>query len=215
MKKTAILLGATGLTGSYLLDLLLASDDYEKVKIFTRRATGKTHPKLEEIVCNMLELEQQTDNFTADEVFCCIGTTKAKTPDKTLYRAIDYGIPVTSAKLAEKNNIPTFSVISAIGANANSRVFYSRTKGEMERDILQYNIPNILVYRPSLIYGNRKEKRIGEAIGIWLVNILQYTMIGKLKKYRAISNEDLAKALFIDVSRLDRKGHQVIFSDNF
>ncbi|MDP8033598.1 NAD-dependent epimerase/dehydratase family protein [Pasteurella atlantica] len=212
MKKTAILLGATGLTGSYLLDLLLASDDYEKVKIFTRRTTGKTHPKLEEIVCNMLELEQQTDNFTADKVFCCIGTTKAKTPDKILYRAIDHGIPVTSAKLAEKNNILTFSVISAIGANTNSRVFYSRTKGEMERDILQYNIPNILVYRPSLIYGNRCEQRFVENIGIFLVKILKYIMRGKFKKYGAITGEKLAKALF---SGVHRKGNQIIFNDNF
>ncbi len=212
MNKTAILIGATGLTGSHLLDLLLATDDYEKVKIFTRQTTGKTHPKLQEIICDMLQLEKQSENFTADEVFCCIGTTKAKTPDKTIYRAIDYGIPVTSAKLAEQNNIPTFSVISAIGADTDSRFFYSCTKGEMERDILQCNLPNILIYRPSLIYGNRNDKRIGEAIGIWFVKILQYAMIGKFKKYRAISGEDLAKALFIGVGR---KGHQVIFRDDF
>ncbi len=123
MKKTAIILGATGLTGSHLLDLLLHSGDYEKVKIFTRRATGKSNPKLEEIICDILKLEEQVDKFTADEVFVCIGTTKAKTPDKKLYHAIDYGIPVTSAKLAERNKIPTFSVISAIGANTKSSVF--------------------------------------------------------------------------------------------
>ncbi len=78
----------------------------------------------------------------------------------------------------------------------------------MERDILQCNLPNILIYRPSLIYGNRNDKRIGEAIGIWLVKILQYAMIGKFKKYRAISGEDLAKALFIGVSRT---GHSCIY----
>ncbi len=212
MKKTAIILGATGLTGSYLLDLLLNSDNYEKVKIFTRRVTGKSHPKLEEIVCDVLNLEEQADKFTADEVFCCIGTTKAKTPDKQLYYAIDYGIPVSSAKLAEQNNIPTFSVISAIGANAKSSVFYSRTKGEMERDVLKCNIPNILVYRPSIIYGNRKEKRFAEKIGAFLFKGLQFLMIGKLKKYRVISGEDLAKALFLGV---DNKGHQIIFRNKF
>ncbi len=82
MKKTAIILGATGLTGSYLLKMLLKSEDYEKVKVFTRRATGKTHEKLEEIVCNVLKPDEQADKFKADEVFCCIGTSKAKTPDK-------------------------------------------------------------------------------------------------------------------------------------
>ncbi len=212
MKKTAILLGATGLTGSHLLELLLNSYDYEKVKIFTRRATRKSHPKLEEIVCDVLKLEEQADRFTADEVFVCIGTTKAKTPDKQLYYTIDYGIPVCSAKLAEQNNIPTFSIISAIGASTKSSVFYSRTKGEMERAILQCNIPNILIYRPSIIYGNRKDKRFAEKIGAFLFKGLQFLMIGKLKKYRAINGEELAKALFLGTNN---KGHQIIFRDKF
>ncbi len=212
MKKTAIILGATGLTGSHLLELLLNSNDYEKVKIFTRRATGKTHSKLEEIICDVLKLEEQADKFTADEVFVCIGTTKAKTPDKKLYHAIDYGIPVSSAKLAEQNNINTFSVVSAVGADANSSIFYSRTKGEMERDILKCNIKNILIYRPSLIYGNRKDNRLGEKIGTVVIKGLQFLLFGKLKKYRAISGKDLAKALFLGVSN---KGHQIIFRDEF
>ncbi len=210
MKKTAIILGATGLTGSHLLELLLNSNNYEKVKIFTRRATGKTHPKLEEIICDVLKLEEQADQFTADEVFVCIGTTKAKTPDKHLYYAIDYGIPVSSAKLAEQNKIPTFSVISAIGASIKSAVFYSRTKGEMEQAILKRNIPNILIYRPSIIYGNRKDKRFAEKIGAFLFKGLQFLMIGKLKKYRAINGEELAKALFLGVTR---KGKAIIFMD--
>ncbi len=212
MKKTAIILGATGLTGSHLLDLLLHSDNYEKVKIFTRRTTGKSHPKLEETVCDVLKLEEQADQFTADEVFVCIGTTKAKTPDKKLYHAIDYGIPVISAKLAERNNISTFSVISAIGANTKSSIFYSRTKGEMEQAILKCRIPNILIYRPSIIYGKRKDSRLAEKIGTILIKGLQFLMIGKLKRYRAISGEDLARALFLGVNN---KGHQIIFRDNF
>ncbi len=212
MKKTAIILGATGLTGSHLLDLLLDSNDYKKVKIFTRRATGKSHPKLEEIVCDVLKLEEQADKFTADEVFVCIGTTKAKTPDKKLYHAIDYGIPVTSAKLTELNKISTFSVISAIGADVKSAVFYSRTKGEMEQAVLKYDIPNILIYRPSIIYGNRKDNRLAEKIGTILIKGLQFLMIGKLKRYRAISGKDLAKALFLGVKN---KGHQIIFRDKF
>ncbi len=212
MKKTAIILGATGLTGSYLLDLLLNSDDYEKIKVFTRRTTGKSHSKLEEIICDVLKLEEQADKFTADEVFVCIGTTKAKTPDKKLYHAIDYGIPVTSAKLAERNKINTFTVISAVGADANSKIFYSRTKGEMERAVLKCDIPNILIYRPSIIYGQRKETRLAEKIGTIFIKALQFLMVGKLKKYRAISGEDLAKALFLGVNN---KGRQIIFRNDF
>ncbi len=212
MKKTAIILGATGLTGSYLLDLLLQSNDYEKVKIFTRRKIEKSHPKLEEIVCDVLKLEEQADKFIADEVFVCIGTTKAKTSDKQLYYAIDYGIPVTSAKLAEQNKIQTFSIISAIGADENSSVFYSKTKGEMERDILKCNIPNVLVYRPSLIYGGREDNRLGEKSAVFLFNILKFLMVGRFKKYRSISGEDLARALFLGVKN---KGHKIIFRDEF
>ncbi len=213
MKKTAILLGATGLTGSYLLDLLLNSDDYERVKIFTRRATGKSHPKLEEIICDVLSLEQQADKFTADELFVCIGTTRAKTPDKQLYHAIDYGIPVTSAKLAESSRVTTLSVISAIGANQKSAVFYSRTKGEMERDILKYDIPNILIYRPSLIYGKREDKRIFEKIGLAFTKITQLFFVGKMKSYKAIHAKDLAKALYLGAQR--RRGHQIIYREQF
>ncbi len=212
MKKTAIILGATGLTGSHLLNLLLNSEDYEKVKIFTRKSTELKHPKLEEIICDILKIEEQADKFTADEVFICIGTTKAKTPNKKLYHAIDYGIPVNSAKLAEQNYIKTFSVISAIGANKNSSFFYSKTKGEMEQDILNCQIPNILIYRPSLIYGNRKDKRLVEKISTMFIKTLQFLMIGKFKKYRAISGKNLAKALFLGTNN---KGHQIILRDAF
>ncbi len=213
MKKTAIILGATGLTGSYLLEILLQSEDYEKVKVFTRRATGKTHEKLEEIVCDVLKLDEQAGKFKADEVFCCIGTTKAKTPDKQLYHAIDYGIPVSSAKLAERNKITTFSVISAIGANTKSFVFYSRTKGEMEQSILQCNIPNILIYRPSLIYGNREDKRLFEKMGLFFTNILQVFFVGKMKNYKSIHAQDLAKAIYLGTQQ--KKGHQIIYKEQF
>ncbi len=212
MKKTAIILGATGLTGGHLLDKLLSNDDYQQVKIFTRRTTGKTHPKLSEIICDVLNLEEQADKFIADEVFCCIGTTKAKTPDKTLYHAIDYGIPVSCAKLAEHNKIPTLSVISAIGADIKSSVFYSRTKGEMEQAILQCDIANILIYRPSFIYGERTDNRLGEKVGTAVVKGLQHAMKGKLKKYRAISGEQLANALLLGVNKT---GHQIIYRDEF
>ncbi len=211
-KKTAIILGATGLTGSYLLKLLLNSNDYEKVKIFTRNSTGKQHSKLEEIVCDVLHLEQCANDFIADEIFCCIGTTKAKTPDKKLYKAIDFGIPVTAAKLSEKNKINTFSVISAIGANAKSSVFYSRTKGEMEQSVLEYNIPNVLIYRPSLNYGKRKDHRLAEKIGTYIVTALQTFMVGRFKKYRAISGQELAEALFLGVKNT---GHRIILRDTF
>ncbi|XP_069900937.1 putative NAD(P)-binding protein YraR [Globicephala melas] len=213
MKKTAIVLGATGLTGRYLLDMLLASEDYAKVKVFTRRSTGRQHEKLEEIICDLLCLEDYGDNFVADEVFCCIGTTKAKTKERELYRAIDYGIPFSAARLAERNGIKTYSLISAIGAKADSKVFYSRTKGEMEEAVLGCDIENILIYRPSLIYGEREDRRLGESIAVKLSKFLELFFFGKFERYKSISGKELAKVLYNGVRKYS--GHQIIFRNQF
>ncbi|MBT8318842.1 MAG: NAD-dependent epimerase/dehydratase family protein, partial [Gramella sp.] len=114
-QKTAIILGATGLTGSILLDKLLLDNRYRKVKIFTRNHVTQKHDKIEEYLIDLFELHQFEELFMADEVYCCVGTTQSKTPDKELYRKVDYCIPATAAKLCRKNNIDTFQVISAMG----------------------------------------------------------------------------------------------------
>src|SRR5690606_40249075 len=101
--KTAIILGATGLTGGCLLQLLFDDDRYERIKLFSRSEVGFTHPKIQEHLVDFLELQTDMPDFTGDEVYCCIGTTKAKTKNKELYRKIDLGIPVTAAKLAHEN----------------------------------------------------------------------------------------------------------------
>ncbi len=208
--KTAILLGATGLTGSYLLELLLYSNEYKEVKIFNRRPCNKEHPKLKEYIIDLLDLENYRDVFSADELFCCIGTTRNKTKDKNLYRAIDYGIPLLASKLAEENGIRTISVISAIGSNKNSIFFYSQIKGEMEEAILKSKVPNILIYRPSLIYGKRKDKRLGESISLLFFRLFKLILP---KKYRAISGKELAIELFNGINH--HQGHQTIDGRKF
>ena len=118
MKKSAIVLGAGGAVGSELLELLLADDRYEDILLFSRSKSTVSHPKINEYIIDLFDLENYNEAFIADEVYCCIGTTKAKTPDKDTYYKIDYGIPVAAAKLAKANNIETFIVISAIGVDA-------------------------------------------------------------------------------------------------
>ncbi len=213
MKKTAIVLGATGLTGSYLLDLLLASEDYDKVKVFARRSTGKQNEKLEEIICDLLKLEDYAEEFRADEVFCCIGTTKAKAENKDIYRAIDYGIPVAVARLAEKNGIKSLSIVSAIGANSDSSFFYSRIKGDMEQEVLKHNIENILIYRPSFIYGKREDRRLGEQFAVYIGKVFNFLPFDCLQNYRSIKGIDLAKALFEGIYK--HKGHKIIHRKQF
>ncbi len=131
MSKTAIILGATGLTGDILINLLLVDARYTKIRVFGRTPVGIRDSKIEEHLVDMLNLGEQTLDFRGDVVFCCIGTTNSKTPDKELYRKIDYGIPLAAAKLCNQNAIETMIVISAMGANFESSVFYNKTKGRI------------------------------------------------------------------------------------
>jgi len=211
MGKTAIILGASGLTGNLLLNKLIEDDTYESIKIFTRRSIGKIHPKVTEIVGNLLDLEQYKKDFTAQEVYCCIGTTAKQTPDKLEYRKIDFGIPAAAARLCKENNINTFMVISAMGANSKSKIFYNKTKGEMEQNVLKEKIPNTYILRPSFIGGQRNETRFGEKIGITIAKFIQPIMVGSLKKYRLIEAEKIAQAMiYLSNSKPDI---QVIPSD--
>ena len=135
MRKTAIILGASGLTGSILLEKLINDDSYESIKLFSRKKIEGLPKKVQQFIGDILELENFKEDFKANEVFCCIGTTAKKTPNKETYKRIDFGITVTAAKLSKLNNIQTFMVVSAMGANAKSSVFYNRTKGEMEQEV--------------------------------------------------------------------------------
>lgn len=195
MGKTAILLGATGLTGSILLEKLIVDKEYSKIKLFSRNSVVQKSEKIEEFIVDLLALEDESEDFIADEVFCCIGTTAAKTKDKKLYKAIDYGIPVTAAKIAKQNKIPTFVVMSSMGADTKSSVFYNKTKGEMERDVLQQNIQNTYILRPSIIGGNRDEFRLGESIGKAIMRVLNPLFFGRLKKYKMIHPEKIATCM--------------------
>ncbi|MCR9183126.1 MAG: NAD(P)H-binding protein [Flavobacteriaceae bacterium] len=194
MKKTAIILGATGLTGSILLDLLLKDTHYDKIKLFSRNSVGLSNPKIEEHLIDLFELEKHKENYKADEVYCCIGTTKSKTPNNSVYKKIDYGIPFAAAKLCKENKIDTFIIISAMGANPESKVFYNKIKGEMERDVLKQNIQNTYILQPGLIGGNRDEKRLGESIAKFFFKILNPIIP---KNYRTINPETIAKAMVI------------------
>lgn len=195
MNKTAIILGASGLTGSHVLQILLNDDRYSTVKVFVRNPLEQKHQKLVEIKCDLLKLEDQREAFQADEVYVCIGSTNNKTPNKKLYRDIDFGIPVAAAKLCHLNNIKTIAVMSSLGADAKSTVFYPKTKGEMELAILDYNIENTFLVRPSLIFGPRKEKRLGENLGKILAKIISPIMIGPLKRYKGIHTQTIATAM--------------------
>ena len=195
MKKTAIILGASGLTGNILLRTLIKDDRYEYIKLFARSKIEGVPSKVTQYIGDLLNLDQFKADFTADEVYCCIGTTTNKTPDKKRFKQIDYGIPVNAARLSKANGISTFLVISSMGANAKSNVFYNKTKGEMERDVLQKDINNTFLLRPSLIGGERKERRTLEKIALFVFKIIQPLFFGSSKQYRIIEPKLIARAM--------------------
>ena len=211
MKKTAIILGASGLTGSIVLNKLLNDDRYDLIKLFSRKRIAGLSSKIEQYIGDLLELETFEKDFTGDDIFCCIGTTTKKTPNKIVYKAIDYGIPVAAASLAKANKINTLAVVSSIGANSKSNVFYTRTKGEMERDVFSKKVEYTYILRPSIIDGNRKEQRLGEKIGLNVFKIFQPLFFRKLKKYKITKAEHIAQAM---ISLANSNTNEIIINSN-
>ncbi len=209
MGKTAIILGATGLTGGLLLEQLLIDSRYSKIILFSRTTCNIKHDKIEEHLVDLLNLTTYKGLFIADEVFCCIGTTKAKTPNEEQYLEIDFGIPVMAAQLCKENDINTFLVVSALGADKHSTIFYNRTKGRMEEAVFMEKIPNTYILQPSLIGGNRNEKRLGESIAKVFIKILNPLLFGSLSKYKSIHPITIAKSMVILVNSSHPSGRIV------
>ncbi|MGB0777770.1 MAG: nucleoside-diphosphate sugar epimerase [Flavobacteriaceae bacterium] len=190
------IIGATGLVGSLFLENILQDSRIDRVYTFGRRKTGVVHKKLVEIELDLFQLDDlEINQYQLSSLCCCIGTTAKKTPDKSLYRKIDLGIPIDAAKLCEANNIPNFQVISAMGANVNSKIFYNRTKGEMEKAVLSRKIGKAYILQPSLIVGPRKEYRLGERLAGGFMKYFSFLFIGPLKNYSPIKASEIAQSM--------------------
>ena len=135
MSRTALLLGATGLVGRELLGLLLEDERYGRVTVVGRRATGNTHPKLSERVFDLSEMQRYPDAFAADAIFCALGTTIKTAGSRERFRAVDYDYPLMAARLGKEQGATHYLLVTALGANARSRIFYNRVKGEVEREM--------------------------------------------------------------------------------
>jgi len=177
------------------VEKLLKDDRYRKIKVFVRNHVKLKDEKIEEYLIDLFELEKVSDLFTADEVYCCVGSTQKKTPDNDTYRMVDFGIPATAAKLCSKNKINTFQVISAMGADEKSNFFYNRVKGEMEGAVLEQQISNTYILQPSLIGGSREESRPFEFIWKKIMSVGDSLLVGSLRKYRTIHPEIIADAM--------------------
>jgi uncharacterized protein YbjT (DUF2867 family) len=212
MNKKAIVIGATGLIGSDLVLKLLDHPNYASVLVIGRRAIPTRHQKLIQLVVDFDNIDSHFQEINGDEVFCCMGTTKKQTPDEVEYRKIDYQYPLDVARIALANGAKQYHLVSSMGANINSSIFYSRTKGEVERELSQLPFESISIYRPSLLVGNRKQKRPSEKLMIGLMRFLNSLLIGKLRKYRSIAIEKVANAM-LNQAQLGIKGVHIYESN--
>jgi len=190
----AIVLGGTGLIGGELIQQLMDENIYSEIHVIGRSATNHTCSKIFFHQVDMNEISKHADLFNADVVFCCLGTTIKTAGSKEAFRQVDYDMVVNSAKASE-NKVKHFLMVSSLGANAKTSNFYLKTKGETEEGVMSTNIPNVTIVRPSMLFGNRKEKRTGEKIGIVFMKITEPIMLGGLKKYRGIEASKVAKAM--------------------
>ena len=198
--KTALIAGATGLVGSHLLPLLLSGDRYEKVIAITRKPLPE-HPRLVQKTLNMGE-SASYDSFHADDVYCCLGTTIAVAGSKENFRKVDFTYPALMAKSLASNGASQYLLVSALGANKSSSIFYNRVKGEVEDEITHAGYRGVHIFRPSLLLGERSEKRTGEDAAK-----LFYKLFGFLipKKYKGIEAAKVAKGMYY-CATLDQSG---------
>lgn len=191
--KTALLTGATGLVGKQVLHNLLNSNDYSEVKVLTRRSTGIQHQKLTEI---RFDFDNPDASLVkADDIYCCLGTTIKKAGSEEAFRKVDFLYPVQVGRAAKLNGSEKYLIVSSMGADARSVIFYNRVKGEVEKELTDLQFSTLHILRPSLLLGDRGETRLGEKIGEVLARIVNPIMVGPLKKYAAIESEKVANAM--------------------
>ncbi|MBD2701794.1 oxidoreductase [Spirosoma sp. BT702] len=196
MHKTALVVGATGLIGDILTHRLVDAPFYEKVKVLVRKSLNWQHPRLQEIV---FDFDHPNGLLTqADDIFCCLGTTMKKAGSKAAFRKVDYQYPLDIARLGLASGARQFAIVTALGADPNSSIYYNKVKGEVERDLTALNYPNLLIFRPSLLLGNRSESRLGERIGAGFMRLFNPLIPDK---YKGIEAEKVANAMLITIQQ--------------
>ena len=193
--KTALLFGVSGLVGGHLLNQLIKNNNYSKIKLFVRSVPQISDPKIEIIETDFNNLENHNEDIKGDDCFFCIGTTKQNSPDKNEYQRVELEFPKQIAQIAKSNLVNSFIFVSALYANPKSSGNYVRFKGMVEEELKRLNFPKLALMRPSFLMGDRKEKRVGEKIGIFVFKLLSPLLLGPLKKMRPIHSETVAKAM--------------------
>ncbi|HVG41763.1 MAG TPA: NAD(P)H-binding protein [Chitinophagaceae bacterium] len=202
--KTALVIGATGLVGKSLVKQLLLDERFQKVVVFARRTVGLQSPKLEEHLVNFDVPQTWQHLLKGDVLFSAMGTTIGKAGSKEAQYKIDFTYQYNTAKGAAENGVSTYELVSSAGASPSSKIFYSRMKGELEEAVKKLPFKRIFLIQPGILAGNRQEKRIGERIGISVLNVLHH--VPGLGAYKPIDAGIVAKAM---INAAFREGEKV------
>lgn len=209
--KTALIFGSTGLVGGHVLDQLIQNKNYSKIKLFVRSAYEIDDPKIEIVKTDFNNLENHIEDIKGDDCFFCIGTTKKNSPDKDEYKRIELEVPKQVAQIAKSNLVNSFVFVSTGYADPKSSGDYLKFKGLVEEELKRLNFSKLGIMRPSFLLGDRKEKRVGEKIGIFVFKILSPLFLGPLKKMKPIHSATVAKAM---ISAANENLEKNIFESN-
>jgi uncharacterized protein YbjT (DUF2867 family) len=210
--KIAIVIGGTGLVGTSLLKQLANDERYAEIVVIGRSVPNVESSKISFIENDLTKPKTAAEHLFGDDLFICIGTTIKKAKTQEAFRFIDYTIPKKIAKHAKRNNVRRVAVVSSVGAHRKSGNFYLKTKGKMEEAIIGEAFKRTVILRPSLLLGNRNERRLGESIGRKLAPFTNLLLWGRMRKYRAIKADDVAAAMIRHIN-LDIKGTDFIHYD--
>jgi uncharacterized protein YbjT (DUF2867 family) len=196
-EQTALVIGASGLIGSFVVEELLRDASFKTVRALVRKKLNIDHPKFQQTIVNFNDIIDYADKFGfGDVIFCCIGTTQKKVKgDKIAYEKIDFDIPINAARMGIVNKFKKFLIVSSVGANESASNFYLQLKGKTENALQQFSYQSIGIFRPSILLGNRKEIRPAEKVMQKVMKTISGLFTGSLKKYRAIYASDVAKAM--------------------
>ena len=211
-RRTALLVGATGLVGGHCLRVLLADPEWVGVTTFTRRRIALSNPKLVARMVDFDRLGQLSGFPRVSDVFCCLGTTIASAGSQSEFYKVDFTYVTEAARLAAVSGARQILLVSSVGADPSSHIFYSRVKGEVEEAVKRLPYDGIHIFRPSLLAGVRAERRAGERLGIGLASALSFALVGPLRRYRPVPAADVARAM-VAVARQDIRGSVVYESE--
>lgn len=212
MTRIAVVLGATGLVGGALTEELL-NGNWDEVRVLVRRPLELQHPKLKVTLVDWEQLGQYKEQFTGVyAVFCCLGTTIKKAGSQEQFERVDLEYPLAAAAIAKACGVKQFLAVTSIGANAKSRSFYTRTKGRVEEGLIAVGFHGLHLFRPSQLLGDRDEFRLGERMASVVMKGLDFAMVGKAAKYRAIPGAKVARAM-MNIALADTGGVHIYTND--